>query len=496
MKKIISIVALLTSFSLACAQSETVTRLQSCPNGLLVTLKSKFLGSCKSPSGNNAIGYYYRYSLEVENRSGQSINQQHNANFNLHGVQPFNIACLDNDAGLSISFAISAHEYKPYEIREVIQFDLMFYDKYDNTQVISNSKLFAQNVCGSSTGTSGATSSRSTSQLTQTKGQDKSATQKKADELEKAGKYDEAKKVWDQYEVRHPEDADLAGSKRKDIHTNMNNKAQAARDVKQKQETAALAATMITFGAIMYKGLGNDKGKNKYAERSWRLNFSCGYSIAFMPVYMNSVSSIYNGSGTNTYFDAESKTVGTVNIDLGFQFWPYYGKNAGVGLIADGYGGYIPIGGSTFGYLYQYGAQAYAGANSIKGIFSYTMGDKGFSTVQKFSSGTYDDASTGEGGAKFTRMMGGIRISINTNTHPVHHFDLSYIMESYNNMKKIKGNGFNLTYSAHNRLKIYGEYMFTGARIGVIEPDFTLDAKNTGFYIRFGVIRSMDWFKQ
>ena len=53
---------------------------------------------------------------------------------------------------------------KPYEIREVIQFDLMFYDKYDNTQVISNSKLFAQNVCGSSTGTSNATSSRSTSQ--------------------------------------------------------------------------------------------------------------------------------------------------------------------------------------------------------------------------------------------------------------------------------------------------------------------------------------------
>ena len=75
---------------------------------------------------------------------------------------------------------------------------------------------------------------------------------------------------------------------------------------------------MMAFGIVMYKGTGEDKSdKNKYADKSWRLNFTCGYSLSFMPVYMNSVSTVFNGS---TFYDAEKKQVGTANLDLGFQY--------------------------------------------------------------------------------------------------------------------------------------------------------------------------------
>lgn len=475
-------------------------QLISCKNGLQVKLSSEFLGSCESQTGNGVTGFYHRYKIEVQNSTGSTISSP--GNFYFYGKTPLSIKCIPNNAGESYRTS-GTHSIPPNSTRQIGEFDLMFYDETGNDEFMKKSILQLKNVCGSSgalstpLGNKTATGQTKNSSVSYSKDQDKIATAKRAEELEKAGRYEEAKKVWDQYETRHPEDSELATSKRRDIHSNMNNNAQAARNAQEKKSTAELSAAMLAFGVVMYKGTGEDKSdKNKYADKSWRLNFTCGYSLSFMPVYMNSVSSIYTGSQTVTFYEAEKKQIGTVNLDLGFQYWPYYGKNAGIGLIADGYGGYIPIGGSTFSYLYQYGLQAYGGLSNVKLLGSYSMGDKGFSTLQKFATGTYDDSSSGEGAARFTRIQGGLRFSFNTDTHPVHHLDVSYVMEKYPNMKQIDGSGINIAFSGHNRLRIYAEYMFKGARIGIIEPDFELEAKNTGSYIRFGVIRSMDWFKQ
>lgn len=326
-------------------------------------------------------------------------------------------------------------------------------------------------------------------------------TQKKAGELEKTGKYEEARQVWEKYKRDHPEDSARAEKEQKKIIAELGEK----NDKDQKQRNAAgLAAgtaqvgLMFYLGGFMYSGIGKDKPQNIQTRNGLRFNLTYGYSFARMPIYTNRDRSSYIGTQPFNTKSVDKGTVNTLNLDLGIQFWPYYGENAGIGIIANGFGGYLPLAGTNSSYNYQYGGQVFLGFKSFKVIGTYLMGDRGFDYSDTFTTsiGSGTTYTQSNGASAFKRLMPGIRISLGQADFKTDHIDLCYILENYNNMKDIKASGLNITYSNHNRIKIYAEYLFNAARIGILQPGNELDSglTNNGSYFVFGVVRSLDIF--
>lgn len=328
---------------------------------------------------------------------------------------------------------------------------------------------------------------RDFNELLELQKQEQDNTQKKADALVDQGKYDEAIAVWEEHKTKYPGDIPKAEN---EITAIKIKKQDHKRDVNSKQENAAATEQvelMTVLGALMFKDMDKDGTKSSFnkGDGGTRFNFNMGYSFSSMPIYDNADSEY----GTYT----SSAGVNTLNLDIGLQFWPYYSDFLGLGLISNAKGGYLPIGGQNFSYQYDYGAQLFLGARAVKLTALYQMGDRGFQHIETFASYTGDTYYDSEGAAKFTRMVIGPRFSFGT-THPVGNLDLLYVMESYPNMSSISASGFQIIYSSHNRIKIYGEAILGAARMGVIKYELQDDVKNNGLIIQIGVVRMLDWF--
>ncbi|MBS1489804.1 MAG: hypothetical protein JSS93_04715 [Bacteroidetes bacterium] len=477
------------------AQSPDINELASCANGLQVILKSSYLGSCQSQSGNGVTGYYYHYSLEVKNRTSNSVTLD-KIFFYFYGRTPFSISCLTSRAGESTSITYQSHTFAGFENKIFGEFDLMFYSQNENIDLINRSQAQAKNVCNGTT-----QSLSSTSIQGNYNSQSFNRAQSQADDLVKQGKEKEAIALLENYKNDHPEETSLIAKKQEAIRSQLNKRLDQEQKTREKQEVAAGAAEvgmMYYLGGFIYANVGKDKPQNIQTANTWRFNFTQGFSFALMPTYNNEVISNVVGYQNTTTQTIENGSVATLNYDIGLQFWPYYGNNFGIGIMANGFGGYMPLPGSNASYRYQYGGQAFLGLPEVQLNVMYLLGDRGFSKSYRFSSSiaSTEITDTGKGAAAFSRLMLGPRFSFGSDDFKKKHLEAYYIMENYPNMKQIKATGVNVTYYAHNRLKIYAEYFPNAARMGTLNDGYTISdgVTNNSTLVLFGVIRTIDVF--
>jgi hypothetical protein len=284
-----------------------------------------------------------------------------------------------------------------------------------------------------------------------------------------------------------------------------NNADQEARDEKMATEVAEEMATMGALGIFVYKNIGAEyeRPKNRFSKGSYRFNFTFGYSVTVIPVYENATYTTSTVSGSNSGEYTSDNFNFTPNLDIGLNFWPYYGKIWGIGFGGSAQGGMLPSSGGSMGiYSYDVGGKAMLGFPNFKIAAAYQAGDRGFSSSRERSSGDSNAGVadngiyTGEGATYFRRMMIGPRITFNVN-ETLGNLEIMYYSETYPNLKRITSGGFYIGYEAHHRIKIYTEFSTNTARIGTIRYDIiSSETKNTGFYMRFGFVRTMDWFGQ
>lgn len=277
-----------------------------------------------------------------------------------------------------------------------------------------------------------------------------------------------------------------------------NNEAQRIRDDQLKLETATQVASMGVLGVFIFQNIGPeyDKETNIFRRGSWRFNFSLGYSFANTPIYENTAFT-YSTINSSTITESTRATdIQTLNLDLGLQYWLFYSKFFGIGITGDGTAGYFPAsgGGQTI-YSFGIGGKLFFGSSPIKLVAAVQTGGRGFIYASTYSAENTSSDSYGLGMEEFTRFSGGIRFGFNT-ASSIGNLELLYIQEHYPYLKQISSKGFGITFYAHNRIKIQGELLLDGVRIGDVEFQKENGLKNTGKQWKVTVSRSMDWFGQ
>ncbi len=327
-----------------------------------------------------------------------------------------------------------------------------------------------------------------------------------ARQQESNGDYEAAKKSWERALASKPNDAtalqkikemeERATAQRSENYRKGNLQAQELRNQKETSARNEQFNLMADGVGIIYKNLGVDKDNNVFVQSTRRFNLTLGFSFALMPIYSNNKSENYFGTAYNYTYTTETRSIPTLNLDFGLQFWPWYGENWGVGLLAEGFGGFLPLAGTNFSYQYNYGFQAIAGSKKVKASFKYLLGDRGISYSDTFSGGTGSSKSfySGEGATYFSRIVIGPRFTFTSSEGVKRHLEVNYMMETYKNMTQIKSMGFNLTFVSDNRLRYYVDWMTNAARIGEINYELETGVTNQGFMLTIGVIRSFDWF--
>lgn len=327
-----------------------------------------------------------------------------------------------------------------------------------------------------------------------------------ADKYERSGDFESAQKSWERALAAKPNDL-RAQQKIKDLEQrakyqraeNYRKANLQAQDLRDKKETAGREAQfnlMADMVGIIYKNLGVDKDNNIFVQSTRRFNLTLGFSFALMPSYSNSKYESYAGTTYFRTFSTSKGSIPTLNLDFGMQFWPWYGENWGIGILAESFGGALPLAGNNYSYQYNYGFQAIAGSKKVKASFKYLMGDRGILYSYTFSGGTGSSKTfySSEGASYFNRIVIGPRFSFNSSKDVKRHLEVNYMLETYKNMTQIKSMGFNLTLVSDNRLRYYVDWMTNAARLGEVLYDLDADVKNQGVMLNVGIIRSFDWF--
>lgn len=469
-----------------------------CASGLKLSLLWSKLGSCTSTA--NEQGTYYSYNLIAENISSSAIEFGGYYYFFKGTVLPPSGNCsFFSQVGEWVKLQVYASTLHPYQRKEN-KFALGFVHPSQHEALINQAIQLSQNHCGSSHVPANASTSVGAYQTHAVR----------ARQYENDMKYDLAISEWQLALSLKPGDTEATRAierlnqkqikKNKDDYAAKNVSDQNKRNAKERAAQASIFASMAAIGGFMYNNITKDTKRSTYARGAWRFNFNIGYSFTSQPIYEPVESESYNGVTMRYDYYVSNSSSNTMNLDLGLQFWPYYGDHFGLGLLAEGNGGYFPLAGENVSYTYQYGLHALLGPKAFKVSIRYLMGDRGASFSNVYSDEFGKRTSQVEGASTFRRSLVGTRISFGQ-AHPRRHLDFYYVIENYPNLNNIKGNGFQISYESHNRLRIYGETMLKAARVGVVGPEFTktLSAdgvRNTGMYIRFGVIRMIDRFGQ
>lgn len=439
----------------------SIKTLAACANGLRITLESRFLGACYSTA--NEDGKYFEYQLVLENASATALTYgAYNYFFKGSAVAPKGDCSFFSKIGTSTSINASGSSLAGYGKKEH-RFGLGFLSAPENEMLVQSAVDQSKKFCmtsGSSLTPPASATSASQSSL-------------------------------------QPDQKQIEKNKAEYARQNISD--QKKRDASEKAAQASIFASMISLGGFMYNNLSKDSEKSLYNGGSWRFNFNVGYSFTSLPIYETVAQESYNGVTKSMDYSTRQGASNTLNLDLGLQFWPYYGDHFGVGVIAEGNAGYLPLAGENSSYTYNYGIQGMVGAASFKLSALYLMGDRGGSYSRVYSDQFGKSMTNVEGASKYSRFMVGPRFTFGE-VHPLRNLEILYITERYANLKRIKGSGFNITYAANNRLRIYAETMLKAARVGVLTSDYleTFDGEvnNTGMYVRFGVVRMIDRFGQ
>ena len=321
---------------------------------------------------------------------------------------------------------------------------------------------------------------------------------------ERSGNFEAAQKSWERALEAKPNDPtaqqkikeleEKAKSQRAENYRKANQQAQNLRDKKETADRNAQFNLMADGVGIIYKNLGVDKDNNIFVQSTRRFNLTLGFSFALMPSYSNRKYESYFGTTYTRTFSTSTRSIPTFNLDFGMQYWPWYGENWGIGILAEGFLGALPLTGNNSSYQYNYGFHAIAGSKKVKASFKYLMGDRGISHGYTFSLGSSKTFYSSEGASYFNRIVIGPRFSFNSSKDVKRHLEVNYMLETYKNMTQIKSMGFNLTLVSDNRLRYYVDWMTNAARIGEVLYDLDADVTNQGTMLNVGIIRSFDWF--
>ncbi len=282
---------------------------------------------------------------------------------------------------------------------------------------------------------------------------------------------------------------------------NQLNEDQQARDELSAESTANIASSAGLLGALIFNDVGPefDRPKNKFRKGSWRFTINFGYSAALFPAYVNRTSNIATITTTTSTTSTIAGLPGAPGLEGALRFWPFYSKHFGFSLGGQATGAMLPISGHTLLYDYNYGVKAFLGSGPVKLLAEYSMGDRGLDHVRNYSLAVSNLGSENQNlavGATFYSRIGfGPRISFSTYTS-LGNLELLYVMEDYENLKRISGHGLQVNYYAHNRIRVSAEVLFSAARIGIISHALEAGTQNTGSIYKLSVTRSWDSFGQ
>lgn len=178
------------------------------------------------------------------------------------------------------------------------------------------------------------------------------------------------------------------------------------REYQEKQHDAAdqnaHQAEHITSAVAGFGG-----GGNKARGSSWLFHLELGLAGGTLPVYTTT-------SGSDVATKNETGYAGGMGMLLNLTFWPYFGRYAGVGLLASSNsGGMALAGGGTYYYSGMGGLVAYAGREDV--VVAYVEGGGGYrggGTSADSGGGIIDSTTVGSGGYAFGRFAGAIRVCL------------------------------------------------------------------------------------
>ena len=214
---------------------------------------------------------------------------------------------------------------------------------------------------------------------------------------------------------------------------------------KKKEEQKAMDEygknSMKEIEQLQKSGLGN-----KFQGNSWRIVMDFGaFEGISLPVY-----TVTSGADVNTYNSVDGFF--TMGNSAGLEFYPYFGKNFGVGLISSGFFGYLPQSSNS----YYLGFSAFLGSEHLKLLGEYKSGSR--STDYSLDVGSefgLDIVGTGGGNYDYNAWGIGLRIGGYDDNSDIFDFILDNENSNYgNNILIYKLEYFNFGGGFH----IVGEY--------------------------------------
>lgn len=254
------------------------------------------------------------------------------------------------------------------------------------------------------------------------------------------------------------------------------------------------------LGKIIYKNIGEDRYSNIYKGNNYKLNFHAGYTFTSIPTYFNSSRQSYDGNRMSYSNKTINDQTGTFELNGGFEFWPFYGEQYGLGV-----GGTISLG---HGLLFQQFSaftnariQGFAGSRKFKIFGEFSVGNR---AVKNNAWIEPLELGSGRTGFFYQRLKLGPRLNFESdffgNTKGV--IDILPIFElpsfSKNNIlgpiniNWLPGLAINLSYD--NRLQFFTEYFWSYQRGGEVEYSFSKRATFAGKFFKIGVLRNFDFF--